>query len=67
MAWVLTKQDRCDSCPRQAYVQVHLGNGHLTFCGHHYKMHAPKLAGLAHKIVDETERLLKRNEDDRNE
>jgi len=63
MTWILTKEDRCDSCPSQAYVQVHMKTGHLTFCGHHYTKHAVVLEKVAHKIVNETERLLKRKEE----
>jgi hypothetical protein len=56
--WVLTAQDRCDSCGSQAYVRVTGVTGSLDFCGHHYTKNETKLAAFAFETVDERERLI---------
>jgi alkylhydroperoxidase family enzyme len=39
---------RCDRCGAQAYVRVVLHSRQdLMFCAHHYRQHAPALAGVA--------------------
>ena len=49
---------RCDRCGAQAYVRVLFhGRRDLLFCAHHYRQHAPALAGVAVAIQDETHRL----------
>ena len=55
----LNSLDRCDRCGAQAYVRALLvSGGELTFCAHHGKEYAEKLAAVAVKIQDETERLV---------
>lgn len=39
--------DRCDKCGAQAYVKVTFKQGHLLFCGHHYKDNRAKLDQVA--------------------
>jgi hypothetical protein len=62
--WVLTANDRCDSCGAQAYVQVTGVTGDLVFCNHHYNkiMDSPegyqKMMSFAYTILDERERLV---------
>jgi 4-hydroxyphenylpyruvate dioxygenase-like putative hemolysin len=49
---------RCDRCGAQAYVRVLLPSRQdVLFCAHHYRQHAPALAGMAIAIQDETHRL----------
>jgi hypothetical protein len=61
--WVLTANDRCDSCSAQAYVNVKGVSGELLFCAHHYNkiMDNPigyeKMMKFMYQIVDERERL----------
>jgi len=52
---VLEIADRCDVCQAQAFVMVKLGQGILTFCGHHFVNHEEKLNKFAYEIVDERE------------
>ncbi len=55
----LNALDRCDRCGAQAYVRAVLATGgELMFCAHHGKEYAEKLAAIAVKIQDETERLV---------
>ncbi len=62
--WLLTANDRCDSCGAQAYVSVTGVNGELMFCGHHYNkiMNDPvgyeKMMAYAYSFVDEREKLI---------
>ena len=62
--WVLTANDRCDSCEAQAYVQVTGVTGDLMFCNHHYNkiMYSvigyEKMINFAYNILDERERLV---------
>jgi hypothetical protein len=62
--WLLTANDRCDSCGAQAYVSVTGVNGELMFCGHHYSkiMNDPvgyeKMMAYAYSFVDEREKLI---------
>jgi hypothetical protein len=57
--WVLTAEDRCDSCGAQAYVQVRGISGELMFCAHHYnKATGDKLNAFAFETVDERVRLI---------
>lgn len=61
--WVLTANDRCDSCGAQGYVQVTGVTGDLVFCNHHYNkiMDTPtgyeKMMKFAYLFVDERDRL----------
>lgn len=61
--FVLTLNDRCDSCSGQAYVSVTGLNGQLMFCAHHYTkiMGDPKgnaaMKSFALETVDEREKL----------
>ena len=49
---------RCDRCGARAWVRVLLHSRQdLLFCAHHYRQHAPALAGVAVVIQDETHRL----------
>lgn len=58
LATTLNASDRCDRCGAQAYVRVRLSSGgELLFCGHHGRLHLPRLADLAVEIHDETGRL----------
>lgn len=61
--YILTAEDRCDSCGSQAYVLVSMAStGYsLTFCNHHWKKYESRLRPLIDDMVDETDRLLKRN------
>ena len=55
----LNALDRCDRCGAQAYVRATLLNGgELMFCAHHGKEYAVKLAAIAVKIQDESEKLV---------
>lgn len=62
--WVLTANDRCDSCGSQAYVQVIGITGDLMFCNHHYNkimdsaVGYEKMMNFAYNILDERERLV---------
>ena len=62
--WVLTANDRCDSCGAQGYVQVTGVTGDLVFCSHHYNkiMDSPsgyeKMMAFAYSVLDERERLV---------
>jgi hypothetical protein len=62
--WVLTANDRCDSCGAQAYVQVTGVSGDLLFCAHHYNaimdnaVGYDKMMKFAYSFVDERERLV---------
>jgi hypothetical protein len=62
--WVLTANDRCDSCGAQAYVQVTGVTGDLVFCNHHYNSIMDSASGyekmmnFAYNILDERERLV---------
>lgn len=62
--WVLTANDRCDSCSAQAYIRVKGATGELYFCGHHYDkiMNSPEgyknMMGFMLEILDERERLI---------
>jgi hypothetical protein len=56
--WLLTGNDRCDSCGAQAYVRVTGVTGILDFCGHHYTRHQAKLESFAFEIIDEREKLI---------
>lgn len=53
----LTAADRCDNCGAQAYVLVEMESGELLFCAHHARKHREKLAPLAVRWHDETDRL----------
>jgi hypothetical protein len=61
--YLLTVDDRCDSCGGQAYVAVTGVSGELMFCAHHYNkiISNPKakeaLTDFAYDITDERERL----------
>lgn len=61
--WILTAQDRCDSCSAQAYVKVTGVTGELLFCGHHYNkimdnaVGYDKMMKFAYQILDERSRL----------
>ena len=55
----LNALDRCDRCGAQAYVRATLLNGgEVMFCAHHGKEYAEKLAAIAVKIQDESEKLV---------
>ena len=55
----LNALDRCDRCGAQAYVRATLLNGgELMLCAHHGKEYAEKLAAIAVKIQDESEKLV---------
>jgi hypothetical protein len=55
----LNALDRCDRCGAQADVRAQLASGgELMFCAHHGKEYAEKLAAVAVKIQDETNRLV---------
>jgi hypothetical protein len=62
--WVLTANDRCDSCDAQAYVQVTGVTGDLMFCNHHYNKIMDsttgyeKMMNFAYNILDEREKLV---------
>lgn len=61
--YLLTLNDRCDSCNGQAYVAVTGTTGELMFCAHHYTkiMSSPSgfvaMEKFAVDTVDERERL----------
>lgn len=62
--WVLTAEDRCDTCNAQAYVKVTGVSGELTFCSHHYNsiVNDPvgyeKIMSFMFEIIDERDRLI---------
>ncbi len=57
--WVLTAEERCDSCGAQAYVQIKGISGELMFCAHHYnKLSGDKLTSFAFEVIDERDRLI---------
>jgi hypothetical protein len=54
----LTRQDRCDSCPAAAQVQVDLSGLDLLFCGHHFQKNAEALQKAGATVtVDQREAL----------
>ena len=61
--FVLTPNDRCDSCGGQAYVSVTGLNGGLMFCAHHYNkiMNSPEgssaMKSFALETIDERDKL----------
>jgi hypothetical protein len=61
--WLLTANDRCDTCSAQAYVRIKGSTGELYFCGHHYEkiMNNPdaytKMMAFMLEVLDERERL----------
>ena len=57
--FLLTAQDRCDTCGAQAYFQVNFGAAALTFCAHHYKEKETKLLASATSVRDESAQLQK--------
>jgi hypothetical protein len=66
--YILTANDRCDSCSAQAYVQVTGVTGELLFCSHHYNkimdnaVGYDKMMKFMYKVVDERHRLEKKPE-----
>ena len=62
--YLLTINDRCDSCGGQAYVAVMGTSGELMFCAHHYNKIMDSSSGytkmmqFAITIVDEREKLI---------
>ncbi len=62
--WLLTANDRCDTCSAQAYIRIKGSTGELYFCGHHYEkiMNNPdaytKMMSFMLEILDERERLV---------
>lgn len=68
--FVLTANDRCDSCQAQAYVKVTGVTGELLFCAHHYNkimdnaVGYDKMMKFMYNIVDERSRLEKQPEPD---
>ena len=62
--WVLTIQDRCDSCNAQALVKITGVSGELMFCGHHYNsivndsVGYDKLMSFMFEIIDEREKFI---------
>lgn len=62
--YILTAQDRCDSCSAQAYVRIKGSTGELFFCGHHYEkiMNNPdaytKMMSFMLEVLDERDRLI---------
>ncbi len=62
--WILTANDRCDTCSAQAYIRIKGSTGELYFCGHHYEkiMNNPdaytKMMSFMLEILDERERLV---------
>ncbi len=62
---VLTRQDRCDRCGAQAYVQATLADDlELLFCGHHYRDHEIKLIAAGAVVHDERHRINEVHADD---
>lgn len=55
----LQQADRCDRCPAEALVRVHLSNGELFFCGHDFAIRELNLLPLAIHVHDERPRLAK--------
>lgn len=61
--FLLTVDDRCDSCGSQAFVWVQGSTGDLLFCGHHYTKILSDSNGyiammnFAEEVVDERDRL----------
>lgn len=62
--WILSAQDRCDSCSAEALVRVKGVSGQLFFCGHHYNkiMDDPigyeKMMAFMYEILDERDKLI---------
>ena len=56
----LNANDRCDVCGAQAYIKVSLASGDLLFCAHHGRENKEKLAPIAIKWQDESDKLLSR-------
>jgi hypothetical protein len=61
--YILTAQDRCDSCGAEALVKVSGITGEILFCGHHYNkiMDNPisykKMMSFAITITDERSKI----------
>jgi hypothetical protein len=53
-AMTLTRSDRCDACPAQAFVVItHTSHGtNLLFCGHHYAKNEAKLVEQGWHVAD---------------
>ena len=62
--WVLTANDRCDSCSAEALVSVKGVSGELLFCGHHYNkimnnsVGYEKMMAFMYEIIDERDKLI---------
>ena len=65
-SYVLSSEDRCDSCHAEALVWLNGVAGELMFCGHHYNKHQDKLKDYAFEIVDEREKLIQNKLKDEN-
>jgi hypothetical protein len=63
----LSVSDRCDSCGAQAYVYCKGLEGELYFCGHHYAQHSNKLGDWAFTIIDQRDRINKKEVQEENE
>ncbi len=50
----LSVADRCDRCGAQAFIRAVLRAGDLLFCGHHGRLNAPALQGVAIRVEDGT-------------
>lgn len=57
--YVLTVQDRCDSCNAQAYFQAIFESGDLNFCYHHFMKNEDALREFSYHIIDQSELLRK--------
>lgn len=68
--FILTANDRCDSCQAQAYVKVTGVTGELLFCAHHYNkimdnaVGYDKMMKFAYQILDERDRLIENKQKD---
>lgn len=62
--WILSPQDRCDSCSAEALVRVKGVSGELFFCGHHYNkimddaVGYEKMMAFMYEILDERDKLI---------
>jgi hypothetical protein len=62
--WLLSANDRCDSCSAEALVKVTGLSGDLMFCGHHYNKIVDNPEGYAKMmafmltIIDERDKLV---------
>jgi hypothetical protein len=57
LEYVLTNNDRCDSCGSQAFYLCKGINGELLFCRHDFLKNQESLTKWAYEVIDESSKL----------